>query len=425
MSTLVLPSEILAVVEERKDGDIPYAYLLDSKASSARKKKARAYFKAHQEITIANSGFKIYLDKATEVSWRDFRVRVVVEHPGLEDLCKDGKVRTYIEIKELFSLIGMRGGNVQGFMIPGSYCIKGSGILWISPVLENMMDSKFIEAKQAGQIREGAMTSKWIPGHRYIMKNNKQVLYLGHVNSFVSASTSTTWSMCDPLSCMDETKYLTYYDPMEWGPGKLMILLDSSLVLDEIMESKGKNLTNAIIEQEWLLSKITPHFRSRFLFYRPDSSTKWVGSDMGEIWKLEPGMTEFSIGSFIEDYAISILGSFKGKYNDLLEIPVEYRSLINFVAGKFIPDWKDSWIKLEQEKWWRNNKYIFQKGSYSYYGRKNDVRDYTFENLKALVNDPDSRGQQPSFSEKGLPFLPLTDEEKDKIIMNIFKNHRP
>ena len=424
MKTLILPSEILAVVEEGSKEKIPQAYLLDSKASSSRKKKAREYFRDHSEIIIPNSGFKIYLDEETSLFWKDFRVRIILEHPGLETLCKGGKVRTYIGVSEFFNLIGERGGNLQGFMIPGSFCIKDSGVMWISAVLENMLDSDFLEAKQAGQIRNGSMTSKWIPGHRYVMKNGNQVLYLGHVNSFAAPGNPTTWTMKDLLSCMDSSKYLYYYEPKEWGPGKLMITLSSPQAVEDIMKTKGENLTKAIIGQGWLGSGKTREYGTGSLFYRPDSSSKWVGCDMGEVWTLDPGVTENSIGTFIEDYALSVIGSFKGKYEELLDIPEEYRFLINFVADKVIPIWKDSWIRLEQSKWWRVNSYFFQKGSRSYYGRSEPIPPYDFENLKKRINTSD-RGGRPSFSDEGLPYLPLTREEKDAAIKGILEKYQP
>ena len=141
------------------------------------------------QICIKNEKFKLRLpeDNGSNATYRDQGQDLITLELISDQL--DNSLATFcilVNIKSFYNLL-REIKSIKGGVLAGNYCldIQDRGLLDI--VLENPSDKEYKEARNVGKtLSTSKLTSKWKPGHVYLLKTREKVLYVGEVRNIVA-----------------------------------------------------------------------------------------------------------------------------------------------------------------------------------------------------------------------------------------------
>ena len=98
--------------------------------------------------------------------------------------------------------------------------------------LESNQDEALVKSKEAGKAMRGRLSSKWIPGHLYAMRNGKHVLYLGDLKDLVVSGSGRGSYLNYVVQDSFIGKSYYYQGISKINGGRLMIMLESESTRD-------------------------------------------------------------------------------------------------------------------------------------------------------------------------------------------------
>lgn len=400
-----------------EDGSIP-ATFVGSKDSSTKKTNAKLSLVNNnwgalnkdgvvKEITVLNTGFTISLSP-NNIKIRYYynnEVSVLVTSDSLIEALGPGtKLQLKLQLDEFFNLILSNGGNLVSGKIPGQYCLTmldGSKGRIIQLHLESNQDEALAKSKEAGKAMRGRLSSKWIPGHLYAMRNGKHVLYLGDLKDLVVSGYGRGSYLNYVVQDSFIGKSYYYQGVSKINSGRLMIMLESESTRDYVENNlKGKELINALLNDILFNSE----FRCS-LILRDSSAPIWTGADMGEY--LSYGDSSEKINEIIKDHCRSILK--KNTVKDLDKVTDEVKNCFIYAPEVLRNDQEYRKSFIDQEK----AKFLERVQSNMYYSFREvrDRKNITKEQFLSSFQYYTKNILQPEYDVVG-----YTQEEKDKII---------
>lgn len=138
----------------------------------------------YDRIVLENTGFKLRLvldvsDRICGASGRSPEtILVEIIHPELE---KYYPVYTSVDVNSILRAI-CRSGEVEDSIVSGTFSFLHEMSYYnTNIVLEDFSDKSLLDKKEKSKlIATTKGTSKWIPGHRYLLKSGKSFIYLGN-----------------------------------------------------------------------------------------------------------------------------------------------------------------------------------------------------------------------------------------------------
>lgn len=228
-------------------------------------------------VIIGNHGFEFTILKS--YSW-DRSVYLGVESPEIMEKV-GSKLMMKVDISNFLELL-CNSGYVSGCKIHGTYRISSSCKYKdgkIEPKLEDPGDETYKESVVAGNCLSGKQTSKWIPGHKYILKTGTYIIYLGDLKDVLlmgARGKCTTY----PLFSFSHYRMI-YSSQYQGGSGKVFIIIDDHNK-DLLEEHKGETSVEFL---DFLLGDGYSGL-GYYCKVRDDRSTKLTGSDLGEFFKV-------------------------------------------------------------------------------------------------------------------------------------------
>ena len=239
-------------------------------------------------ITLKNEGFELFLSKFESNFYYDAGktfIKVEVKHPELESY--SASFHILVEIHSFYTIL-KKIRNIEECKLDGTFSMNFEGRGLLCPVVEDNSNSEFINAKKVGKLLSTEkLTSKWIPGHLYLLKNREKVLYLGNIKNVISKGYwdwKNTYLFANVinefyLNCnnMDSENLLTItklINPEAY--------IGSTPIKFNIDTYKGWDISNFL--REYLCNKIIPnnHYESSFTII-PNSKP---AVDLGEYVKV-------------------------------------------------------------------------------------------------------------------------------------------
>lgn len=372
-----------------------------------------------QEVTIKNEEFTLSVSEETvKAYYYDNEMNIQVSSPSIEEHLGQGKsFRLKINIGEFWNLLKPSGFTLMRGQIPGKFCfqLSKSAPSLVHPVLENPHDEKLKEARDAGKALKGRLTSKWVPGHMYAMKNGKIAVYLGEVKDIkkIGFSSSRGVTVNHDLTyrgflerCFEGSHYSIGSSIPE---GRLIILMDGNVsknVKDILNNEKGndivdttvKFLTNSNMSRSYVLS----------LIVRPNTSSPLSGADLGEF------LTTQSPGTFYQDLCKRCEEILLGKEKKVVKKLGMEGNLFMFAKNVLSTDkeYRKSFIETDIE----TSVYNITRYLNSWFNRSTTKGNLTPEKLKAEF----TRYCGPFLNET-IDILGYTEEERQFAMEEVIK----
>ena len=259
-------------------------YYLRKNAASSGNAGPMEDNKVTKVVTVRNQGLKLEISQFSSENYRyysGFATYVAVDSEEIQE--KIGKkLLIHINRDEFFKLL-WRARNMTNLVLAGTYCFSTntSQDFNLTAHLEDSSDLVLEESKEAGtRMSATKMTSKWIPGHRYVLKkDSKYILYLGEIEE-VLTSNDFIWqkrlrSRYFNFSGGTSSYYTSYVEK-----GTVYLELTQN-VLDIVSKYEGKSLPEFI--HKCLMTPTGWKVLSSCLWVRDQrAEQKLTGADMGE-----------------------------------------------------------------------------------------------------------------------------------------------
>lgn len=202
-----IPSEVLCFVPKKDkliNSSVPFLiYLLDKtkKTKQAETSLLKKTFNNNnslhnksiekcedlESIVLKNEGFELFLSNFDRIFYYDAGktfIKVEVTHPELESYSTSFYI--LVEIHSFYTIL-KKVRNMEECKLDGTFSMNFEDRGLLCPVVEDNSNSEFINAKKVGKLLSTEkLTSKWIPGHLYLLKNREKVLYLGNIKNVIS-----------------------------------------------------------------------------------------------------------------------------------------------------------------------------------------------------------------------------------------------
>lgn len=144
----------------------------------------------YEKVEIPNSGFTISMFPDYSIKYFHYYPKyyceinlVKLEHPDLKKY--PFTIATYIESRNLVTMISRSWNIVEGVLSGNFCCIHESGISGLTHTIFDVEDPDNMimsNGKNIGKIiSDGKGTTKWKVGYRYITKTEKSFIYLGDI----------------------------------------------------------------------------------------------------------------------------------------------------------------------------------------------------------------------------------------------------
>lgn len=206
------------------------------------------------EVTLENTGFKLRL---LDNFFGYNTVCVELLHPELEKYSELYGYRFSMILPSYnFTNILYNAGSIINRELVGSFCIDATNFTTSSFetqfVLELIEDEGLKTEKEVSKaLFEKPKTIKWIPGHKYLLENRTEILYLGTVKDLLVTDALQSRSIRNYVgarfyetvlhTCNHSVRFPTLYLFINYS------LLDdeTSLIIDEAINS-GLDIKNAV-----------------------------------------------------------------------------------------------------------------------------------------------------------------------------------
>lgn len=283
----------------------------DSNSNKDIVKKSSYFFSSEDKLVklkVSNTGFSIRLkDCSPEFEYYsgDMVISLEIDHPDFDENFKENnknlKIRIFLEnyLRILKTTSSVNGDIEEKFSLA---LVKGFPEIY-ELVCENQVENLQEHMRKAKLLKESKKTSKWIFGHKYLLEDNKEYLYLGKIHLF-----SDTYSSSFNTRIANIHFSLYFYTNIGKSGNLLLELTeelklllqtvdsDFSLVLERIYEEFNeytipikfrKNLPSGVDLGEVITNNFNASFddiRNRILVSKIDNSSI---KDMDELYKLQ------------------------------------------------------------------------------------------------------------------------------------------
>ena len=259
-------------------------YYLRKNAASSGKAGPMEDNNVTKVVTIRNQGLRLEVSQFSSENFRyysGYATYMAVDSEEIQE--KVGKKLLIHIIREDFFKLLWRAKNMTNLVLAGTYCFSAntSQDFNLTAHLEDSSDQVLEESKEAGtKMSATKMTSKWIPGHKYVLKkDSKYILYLGEIEE-VLTSNEFVWQKRLRNHFFNfsggSSSYYTGY--VEKGTVYLELTQD---VIKVVGEYEGKSLPEFI--HKCLMTPDGWRSLSSYLWVRDSrAEQKLTGADMGE-----------------------------------------------------------------------------------------------------------------------------------------------
>ncbi len=425
----VIPYELVFYYPAREElnkfysSQISQGYLLatgtSESAKSSTKLSARGYFENYtigqrprktvgpaedneitKVVTLRNQGFRIEIPHIGHD--QDY---IAIDSDEIQE--KIGKkLLIHMPYYSLFSLL-LKAKNMTNLVLAGTYCFSSSTSqdCNLTAHLEDSSDTVLEKSREAGvKMSATKMTSKWIPGHKYVLKNDsKYILYLGDLKN-VLAGNDFPWqkklvSRFFNFSGGNGSYYSSF---VEEGVVYLELTPD---VQKLIKDYEGKPLPDFI--HNFFMNPKGWKALSSYVWIRDTKAEqKLTGADMGEYMTLTDN---YDLNFLVKSICGTIQAepkNFEGLLNCRNEL-----SMYSFLAPDLVNTNKDIVSRIHVMNKDYIKKYIKDRCTRYWGSPKVEIKDLTLGIVKTQFNM-----KKEDIFKLIDKFAPITDSEFDKMI---------
>ena len=333
------------------------------------------------KITVRNENFHLEIDVDRYRIYTNF-IPVRIRSKEIDAKSNGRPVILTMSMRVFTDLIKATAGNIVDFAFPGTYFLNGENIagdasniissykgVEIYPVLNDPGNEELKQAIDAGRGMLKRLTSNWIPGHLYMMRNKKKVLYLGEFSGFSHAE---DWleRQSGENSIRLVRDMLDYPCTRLLKKSRLCVIVESDYQQEILDKFKGMDIIN------FIKTNIVDSRAINYLF-RDSSKPKWTGQDLGEFLTGDPSHNYCeAIKNICRGELLSFKGSSKDINKRLFNFYPEILNESKAVRDFFLEYKKQRAIEQLSGSWY------FKSGNISIYKNK----PLTLEELLRLIN---------------------------------------
>lgn len=171
----------------------------DSNSNKDITKKAGYFFSSEDKLVklkVSNTGFSVRLKDCSpefECYSGDMVISLEIDHPDFDENFKENnknlKIRIFLEnyLRILKTTSSVSGDIEEKFSLA---LVKGFPEIY-ELVCENQVENLQEHVRKAKLLKESKKTSKWVFGHKYLLEDNKEYLYLGKIHLFSDTYSSS------------------------------------------------------------------------------------------------------------------------------------------------------------------------------------------------------------------------------------------
>lgn len=245
-----------------------------------------------RQILVDNKGFTLTVPSKDEfgsvVSYYDYGtggIWVEIQHPSISE-----RIVITLPMERFLELVQTSGLN--GRQINGKFSLievggGGLGKIVASVEPETWANQNSIE-KRAGELLTKRLSSNWIPGHLYVTRANKYILYLGELPEIFCISWGEkSWNLS--YTSLDSSNGMKINRKV-----RLYVEINN---LDTELPKSGTSIIDFV--------KDIFDDRISMNLYARDGLAKWTGGDLGEYLTHDPGLGD--IGNCLRNLADNTL----------------------------------------------------------------------------------------------------------------------
>lgn len=251
-----VPLDVTIIYDRERVEKVGMGYIIvaDSNSNKDIAKKSSYFLSPNDKLSklkLNNTGFSIKLDKNSTKEFEYYGGGTVVllklDHPDFDEDFKENnenlRIKIFLEdyLRILKTTSSINGNIEETFSLA---LIKGFPDIY-ELVCENQAENLQVYLGKSKLLKESKKTSKWIFGHKYLLEDNKEYLYLGKVHLFSDTNNNRyrITNICYPLHYY--TNFSKSGNLLLELTGELKLLLqttdsDFSVVLEKIYEKFDK-----------------------------------------------------------------------------------------------------------------------------------------------------------------------------------------